>query len=201
MRIRLTSTLLLLATLFPQAQAADFQIVWVVVGDAASSAGDQPAEAGRRLFMASDLAELSLKQVVVSRVETNPDVISLNLGERFCLTSLKIIASRQDRSIVKRAPLSVSVRQDQRDNLGLERRKNDICVHPDAAGEYPIRFTSLLPASDGSTRGAQIFVRVQAPVTPGSNEHARDEASAARNPEKAEPIARAVPDRQEVRIQ
>ncbi|MBB6093142.1 hypothetical protein HNQ60_002020 [Povalibacter uvarum] len=201
MRINLTSTILLLIALFPRAQAADFQIVWVVVGDAASSAGDQPAQAGRHLFMASDLADFALKRVAISRVETDPAVIALNVGERFCLTSLKIIASQQDRSIVKRAPLSVSVRQDQRDAMGLERRKNDICVHPDTAGEYPIRFTSLLPANDGSTRGAQIFVRVQAPVMPGDSERANDAGSAARNPEKAEPVARTVADRKKVRIQ
>jgi hypothetical protein len=192
-------TVLMLAAALAPLRAADFQIVWVVVGDAASSAGDQPAQAGRHLFMASDLADLALKKVAISRVETDPAVISLEVGDRFCLTSLKIVASQQDRSIVKRAPLSVSVRQDQRDALGLERRKNDICVHPDAAGEYPIRFTSLLPAHDGSARGAQIFVRVRAPVT--RTETARGDASTARNAEKPLPIARAVADGQKVGIQ
>jgi hypothetical protein len=61
---------------------------------------------------------------------------------------------------VKRAPLSVSVRQDHRNVLALKSRKQDICVQPTAAGEYPVRFTSLIPAPDGKTEVAQIFLRV-----------------------------------------
>ncbi len=142
-------------------RATDFQIVWVIIGEVATPAGQQPVQAGRQLFMASDLAELTLRQVRVARVEAEPVVTSLAIGEQLCLTSLRINASAQDQSLVKQAPLSVSVRQDHRDALRLERRKDDICVHPVSAGEYPIRFTSLLPAADGSTRGAQIFVRVR----------------------------------------
>lgn len=142
-------------------RAADFQIVWVVIGEAATSAGDQPVRAGRHLFMAPELADLSLKRVNVARVEAEPTVTNLAVGERFCLTSLKIIASGGDGSVVKHAPLSVSVRQDHRDALGLQRRKDDICVQAASAGEYPIRFTSLLPALDGTARGAQIFLRVR----------------------------------------
>lgn len=143
-------------------RAADFQIVWVVIGEAAASAGDQPVSAGRHLFMASELASFSLKNVTVARIDAEPVITSLAVGERFCLTSLKITASSADRSIVKHAPLSVSVRQDHKDALYLERRKDNICVRPTTPGEFPIRFTSLLPAADGTTRGAQIFVRVHA---------------------------------------
>lgn len=150
-------TLLLAAT---SLWGADFQIVWVTVGDASTVSGGQPVRAGRHLFMASDLAQFALKQVSVARVEVSPEITELAIGERFCLTSLKITAVGDDRAQVKQAPLSVSVRQDHRDTLGLERRKNDICVRPVAAGEYPIRFTSLVPAADGTTRGAQIFLRV-----------------------------------------
>jgi hypothetical protein len=142
-------------------RAADFQIVWVVIGEAAASAGDQPVSAGRHLFMASELASFSLKNVTVARIDAKPVITSLAVGERFCLTSLKITASSADRSIVKHAPLSISVRQDHKDALYLERRKDNICVRPTTAGEFPIRFTSLLPAPDGTTRGAQIFVRVR----------------------------------------
>ena len=65
-----------------------------------------------------------------------------------------------DGSLVKQAPLSVAVRQDHRDALGIERGKDDICMRPIAAGEYPVRLTSVLPAKDGTARGAQIFLRV-----------------------------------------
>lgn len=144
----------------PAPRAADFQIVWVVIGEAAASAGDQPVSAGRHLFMASELASFSLRNVKIARIDAEPVITSLAVGERFCLTSLKITASSADRSIVKHAPLSISVRQDHKDALYLERRKDDICVRPTIPGEFPIRFTSLLPAADGTTRGAQIFVRV-----------------------------------------
>ncbi|HMN47185.1 MAG TPA: hypothetical protein PKE27_21585 [Povalibacter sp.] len=162
----LTGIALLLTAGPSQTQIADFQIVWVVIGDVATSAGDQPVQAGRHLFMASDLADLSLKQVRVSRIEVDPTVTALHAGDRLCLSSLKIRATAPDGSLVKRAPLSVSVRQDHRDSLQLERTRRDICMQPDAAGEYPVRFTSLLPAADGSTRGAQIFVRVTGRDTP-----------------------------------
>ncbi len=142
------------------AAAADFQIVWVVIGEAAASAGQEPMSVGRHLFMAADLADFSLKRITIARVETEPAVTNLAVGERFCLDSLKLIAYGADRSMVKRAPLSISVRQDYRDGMGLERSRRNICMTPTAVGEYPIRFTSLLPAVDGSMRGAQIFVRV-----------------------------------------
>jgi hypothetical protein len=164
---RLSSTLgcLLLAGLSatgPVASSRDLNVVWVVVGDAVtSSGGNAPSEAGRHLFMATDLAEMSLKQVSVTKVSVDPPVSSLSVGQRFCLTSLRIAASGRDRTLIKRAPLTVSVRQDHRDALALESGKEDICVRPAAAGEYPIRFTSLLPAPDGSTRVTQIFLRVQ----------------------------------------
>jgi len=161
----LTGIALLLAAGPSHAQIADFQIVWIVVGDAATAAGDRPVQAGKHLFMASDLADLSLKQVKVSRIDVDPTVTALHIGDRFCVSSLRIEALAPDGSAVKRAPLSVSVRQDHRDSLQLERTDRDICMRPNEAGEYSIRFASMLPASDGSTRGAQIFLRVAAPVT------------------------------------
>lgn len=148
-------------------QTADFQIVWVVIGEAAASAGDQPARAGRHLFMASQLASFSLKNVTVARIDAEPVITNLRIGQGFCLASLKIIASGPDRSIVKHAPMSISIRQDHKDALDLDRRKDNICVRPTIAGEFPIRFTSLLPAADGSTRGAQIFIRVRDVVSEG----------------------------------
>lgn len=161
LRLRLMSWVALLVAASPFVDAADFQIVWVVIGDAASSTAEQPAEAGRHLFMASDLADMALKNIAVAKVAVEPTVVSLTAGERFCLSSLTIVASQRDRSIIKRSPLSVSVRQDHRDALRLDRRSKDICARPAVSGEYPIRFTSLLPASDGSSRGAQIFLRVR----------------------------------------
>jgi hypothetical protein len=144
-----------------RAQTADFQIVWINVGEVASAAEGQSARAGRQLFMAPDLVEFSLKKVTVARVEVAPAVIALKIGQEFCLTSLSVVANGDNRTEVDNAPLAVSVRQDQRERLAMRRAKSDICFSPTSPGEYPVRFNSLLPARDGSTRGAQIFLRVQ----------------------------------------
>jgi hypothetical protein len=156
----LTGIALLSLSGWLQAQIADFQIVWVIVGDVATTAGDRPVEAGKHLFMANDLADLSLDQIRIARVDADPAVTELKVGDRFCLSSLRIVASEADKAVVKGAPLSVSVRQDHRDSLQLRYTRRDICMRPVLAGEYPVRFSSLLPAEDGSTRGAQIYLRV-----------------------------------------
>jgi len=148
------------------AAAQDFQIVWVLVGEAEANAGDKPARAGNHLFMASDLMTLSMQNVKVARVDVAPTVSSIPTGQRLCVSSLTIKAFDPAGGTLKSAPLSISVRQDQKQKLALERNKNDICITPSASGEYPIRFSSLLPANDGTTRGAQIFVRVSNASTP-----------------------------------
>jgi len=157
----LTGIALLLMCGSALAQSSDFQIVWVVVGDVGTNTADHGVSAGKHLFMATDLADLSLNRVNIARVDAEPTVTALHVGDRFCLTSLRITASDADQSVVKGAPLSVSVRQDHRDTLQLESRDDNICMRPKAQGEYPVRFASLLPAIDGSTRGAQIFIRVE----------------------------------------
>jgi hypothetical protein len=148
------------ATLPAFAQVADFQIVWVNVGEAAAAVNGKPARAGRQLFMAPDLVEFSLNKVTIAKVDVEPSTISLKVGERFCLTSLDIHATTEERTDVRDAPLSVSVRQDHRERLDMQRGRKNICFKPEAGGEYPVRFNSLLPARDGTTRGAQIFLRV-----------------------------------------
>jgi hypothetical protein len=153
---------MLLSVPFPtRAQTADFKIVWINVGEVAGSLDGQSARAGRQLFMAPDLVQFSLRNVTIARVAVEPSAIPLKIGEQFCLTSLHVLANADDRTGVDNAPLSVSVRQDQRERLAMKRTKNDICFTPTSPGEYPIRFNSLLPARDGTTRGAQIFLRVQ----------------------------------------
>jgi hypothetical protein len=149
-----------LATLPSFSQVADFQVVWINVGEAAAAADGKSARAGRQLFMAPDLVEFSLKKVTIAKVDVEPATIELQVGERFCLTSLDIHALTEERTDVLDAPLSVSVRQDHRERLDVQRGKRNICFKPDAGGEYPVRFNSLLPARDGTTRGAQIFLRV-----------------------------------------
>jgi hypothetical protein len=155
------SAALLLQSQGLSAQTADFRIVWINVGEVAAAPDGHTPRAGRQLFMAPDLVQFSLNKVTVARVEVEPSVISLKIGEQFCLTSLRVLANADDRKEVENAPLSVSVRQDQRERLSMKRAKNNICFTPTSPGEYPVRFNSLLPARDGTTRGAQIYLRVQ----------------------------------------
>lgn len=154
------------------AQVADFQIVWINVGEVAAEGDGERARAGRQLFMAPDLVEFSLNKITVAKVDVEPSIITLKVGQRFCLTSLHVQATSDDRTGVEDAPLSVSVRQDHRERLAIRRSKRNICFEPTAGGEYPVRLNSLLPARDGTTRGAQIFLHVagegsmsQAPAT------------------------------------
>ena len=155
----LALTLSWLPAALPQ---TDFNIVWVVIGEAAASAGDDQPGVGRRLFTASELADFSLRRVTIARIDAQPVVNELTVGTQVCITSLKILAYDVKGAAVKHAPLSISIRQDHKELLGVTRSKDDICVAPSAAGEYPMRFTSLLPAKDGTMRGAQIFLRVRA---------------------------------------
>jgi hypothetical protein len=141
-------------------QTADFQIVWINVGEVAAAPDGRAARAGRQLFMAPDLVQFSLNKITVARVDVEPSVIALKPGEKFCLTSLHVNVNAEDHTEVENAPLSVSVRQDQRERLSMRRAKSDICFKPSTPGEYPVRLNSLLPARDGTTRGAQIFLRV-----------------------------------------
>ena len=154
----LALTLSWLPAALPQ---TDFNIVWVVIGEAAASAGDDQPGVGRRLFTASELADFSLRKVTIARIDAQPVVNELTVGTQVCITSLKILAYDVKGAAVKHAPLSISIRQDHKELLGVTRSKDDICVAPSAPGEYPMRFTSLLPAKDGTMRGAQIFLRVK----------------------------------------
>lgn len=141
-------------------QESPFQIVWVVIGEASSASDKQPANAGRQLFMASDLFSANLANVKVEQVEVTPVINTLDVGERLCLTQMSIRTTGPGNEPVGGAPLSISVRQDHKQRLGLKRSKRNICLQPTEAGEYPVRLTSLLPARDGTMRGAQVYIRV-----------------------------------------
>lgn len=146
-----------------RAQPPPFQIVWVVIGEASSASDTEPAHAGRQLFMASDLVSRSLANVRVEQVEVVPTIHELAVGQRLCVTQMGIRTIGPGKEPVQGAPLSISVRQDHKHQLGLNRSKRDICLRPSEAGEYPLRLTSMLPAGDGTTRGAQVYIRVSDP--------------------------------------
>jgi hypothetical protein len=143
--------------------AQSYQIVWVVIGEASSASDNDSTHAGRQLFMASDLVSRSLANIKVEQVDVAPVVNVLTVGQPLCFTAMNIRTLGPGKELIGGAPLSISVRQDHKQRLGLKRTKRDICVRPTAAGEYPVRLTSMLPASDGTMRGAQIFIRVSDP--------------------------------------
>jgi hypothetical protein len=99
--------------------------------------------------------------VRVARVDVQPVVLQVATGQQVCVPMLKIQAFDSDGKPVGNAPLSIAVRRDHEKALKLTRSKENVCVRPSAAGEYPMRFSSLLPAPDGTMRGAQVFVRAQ----------------------------------------
>ena len=140
-------------------QAQAFQVVWVTVGEVAAADDEHSPRAGRQLFDASDLMSMSLKNVKITRVDVQPSVRQIMVAEEVCLSSLKIIAFDSNQRPVHGAPLSVAIRQDHKEKMGIHRSRQDICVRPTEAGEFPIRFTSLLPAPDATMRGAQVFLR------------------------------------------
>ncbi|MBL8267191.1 hypothetical protein [Steroidobacter sp.] len=146
-----------------RSQDSPFQIVWVVIGEASSASDKDQAHAGRQLFMASDLVSKSLANVKIEQVDVAPVVNQLVIGERLCLTKMSIRTLGPGKEPVGGAPLTIHVRQDHKQRLGLSRSKKDICLQPNAAGEYPLRLTSMLPARDGTTRGAQVYIRVSDP--------------------------------------
>lgn len=140
-------------------QAVEFTIRWSEVGEVAATQGQ--ARAGRKLFEPAELAQFSREKITIARVDVEPTVVPLSVGERFCMTSLRAQAFTETRQPVIGAPLSVSVQEDHLDALAVDRRARDICFQPTSAGEFPVRLTSLFAARDGTTRGAQIFLRVQ----------------------------------------
>jgi hypothetical protein len=143
------------------AQSTEFQIEWVIVGQAAGSDAARPVRAGKELFTTADISALSLQNVRVARVEVQPVVLQVATGQQLCVPTLRIEAFDSQSKPVANAPLSIAVRRDHEKGLQVTRSKQNICVRPAAAGEYPVRFSSLLPAPDGTMRGAQVFVRAQ----------------------------------------
>jgi hypothetical protein len=163
-RVRYAAALLgwlLAAPGIAAAQGTDFQIEWTIIGQAAASDAIRPARAGKALFTTADLSTLSLQNVRVARVDVQPVILRVATGQQVCVPTLEIQAFDSESRPVGNAPLSIAVRRDHEKALQLTRSKQNICLRPATAGEYPVRFSSLLPAPDGTMRGAQVFVRAE----------------------------------------
>lgn len=147
-KIRRTAVALLTAWLVCPApgegQIADFKVAWTTVGQVVSSADRQAATIQR--------------DTKISRVDVQPTIIEVAVGKQVCISSLQVRAFGADGRPIAGAPLEIAVRQDHKPQLQLTHSKG-ICMRPGRNGEYPIRFTSKVPAPDDTLRGAQIFLR------------------------------------------
>jgi hypothetical protein len=95
----------------------------------------------------------------VVRVDVEPAIVRLGVGKQICLSTLMVRAYGPDGGALAGAPMTIEIRFDQKVPLQLTRPKGDICMRPARAGEFPVRFTSKLPAPDSTQRGAQVFLR------------------------------------------
>jgi hypothetical protein len=126
--------------------AQDFEVAWSTVGEVVSKGKDTvPVQQSSK----------------VVRVDVQPVVVPIAPGKQVCISTLEVRAFTADGHPLAGAPLTITIREDQKVQLQLARPKGDLCMHPTDPGEYPIRFTSKLPAPDATLRGAQIFLRVQ----------------------------------------
>jgi hypothetical protein len=127
------------------AAAQDFKVVWITVGEVVSAGKyAAPMQSGAK----------------VVRVDVEPAIVPLAAGKQVCLSTLQLSAFGTQGRALAGVPLTIEIRQDQRLDLQLTRPNGDFCMRPARPAEYPIRFTSKLPAPDDTKRGAQIFVRV-----------------------------------------
>jgi hypothetical protein len=133
----------LIAPVLAMAQSVDFKVAWITVGEGVSSA---------------DNAAAIRPGTKIVRVDVQPTIVEVAVGKQVCLGSLQVRAFGADGKPVAGAPLSITVREDQKQQLQLTHSK-DLCMRPARSGEYPIRFTSKLPAADDTLRGAQVFLR------------------------------------------
>jgi hypothetical protein len=127
------------------AVAQDFKVAWSTVGEVVSAGKDAvPVQSGAK----------------VVRVDVEPAILQIAAGKQVCVSSLQVRAFGPDGRALAGAQLAIVIREDQRVQLQLTHPKGDLCMRPASAGEYPIRFTSKLPAPDDTKRGAQIYLRV-----------------------------------------
>jgi hypothetical protein len=128
------------------AQTVDFKVVWSTLGSVKSAGKDAvPIQSGSR----------------VVRVDVHPAIVEMAAGKQICISALQLSAFGPDGRALADAPVEIAVRQDQKPQLQLTRPKGDLCMRPSQPGEYPIRFTSKLPAPDDTVRGAQVFLRAR----------------------------------------
>jgi hypothetical protein len=128
----------------PPTLAQDFKVQWSPLGEVQSAGKEAvPIQRGAK----------------VVRVDVQPAVLPVGVGKQVCISALQVSAFGVDGRALAGVPLSITIREDQKLQLQVTRPKGDLCMRPAGPGEYPVRFTSKLPAADDRLRGAQIFLR------------------------------------------
>jgi len=128
------------------AQHTAFTIAWTNIGEVASQAPDAAATVQR--------------ETRIARVDVQPTIVEVAVGKQICMSSFQVRAIAADGKLVAGVPMLLSVREDHRRQLQLTHLKG-ICMRPARSGEYPIRLTSKVPATDDTLRGAQVFLRAK----------------------------------------
>ena len=84
----------------------------------------------------------------VVRVDVEPAIIAVAVGKQVCLSALQVRAFGPDGSALAGAPLSSTIREDHKAAAAAHASEGRHLHAPREPGEYPIRFTSKLPAPD-----------------------------------------------------
>jgi hypothetical protein len=128
----------------PAPFAQTFKVIWSTVGEVASAGKEAaPMQGGAKIV----------------RVDVQPAIVAVAVGKQICISALQVRAFDPEGRALAGAPLTISIRDDQKLQLRLTHPKGDICMRPARPDEYPVRFQSKLPAPDDTQRGAQVFLR------------------------------------------
>jgi hypothetical protein len=126
------------------AETADFKLAWTNVGQVLSRAEKD--------------AVMLQHDVKIARVDVQPTILKVQTGKQVCIGALQVRTFDPDGHPIAAVPLDMAVREDQKLQLRITHTRG-VCMRPARQGEYPIRFTSKVPAADDTLRGAQIFLR------------------------------------------
>lgn len=136
---------------------ATFTIAWREVAQVHTGAAGEPA-------IVKPLAAKVPPQVLAMKIERmsiEPAVVRTRVGSLVCLSQFDIVALGKAGERASSVPLELAMQEQQMRKLTFESKPKDLCFRPTQPGELALRLTSKVPASDGTYRGAQAFVRAE----------------------------------------
>jgi hypothetical protein len=152
---RVTALLVLMLAAIASAQPA-LQIAWRHVTQVRSNAaGGTPT-----VDPLPTLAQPATTRLKVDRIAVSPAIISSKVGKPVCIGQLDVAAYTDQGQRAPDVLLILDMQEEQLRNVTFSAKGKDLCLTPMRAGEFTLRFSSRVPAADGTFRGAQIFVRV-----------------------------------------